>query len=238
MSHTSFLFLYWTIDCRPSPCGRYYSLPLLRLSLSIQGPRTTTTAPLPCWIFSVISLGFYAWDLSPFGITHSHSWHFSLGNPRLGHYDEICSVVGWDFRHLPLLMVGLFRISCGLQTAKYNPPEHQRIIFHFVGEMVSPSLWLSFRQYSFLPHTEPFVSTLSRSLEVSLTCAFTNVLLFPLCFHARLVVDDRLCISTLDIFTYCILTAISIMTHAAWVPNSCALRAHWINHCYYCFIII
>ena len=31
--HTSFLFLYWTIDCRPSPCGRYYSLPLLRLSL-------------------------------------------------------------------------------------------------------------------------------------------------------------------------------------------------------------
>ena len=144
----------------------------------------------------------------------------------------------WDFRHLALLMVGLPRIPCGLQTAKYNPPRHQRITFHFVGEMVSPSLWLSFRQYSFHPHTEPSVSTLSRSLEISLTCAFTNVLLFPLCFHARLVVDDRLCISTLDIFTYCILTAISIMTHAAWVPNSCALRAHWVNHCYYCFIII
>ena len=79
---------------------------------------------------------------------------------------------------------------------KYDLPKHQRIIFLFVVEMVSSDLGLSLRQYSFHPYIESFVSTLSRSLEDLLTCAFNDVLLFPLCFHSRLVIDDRLCFTT------------------------------------------
>jgi len=38
-------------------CEQNYLHPNLRHSLSIQGSRTTTAAPLPCRIFSVIFLG-------------------------------------------------------------------------------------------------------------------------------------------------------------------------------------
>lgn len=68
--------------------------------------------------------------------------------------------------------------------------------------MVSSSLWLSFKQFSLHPYIVPFASTLSRSLEDSLTCAFTNVLLSPSCFHSRLVVDDKIVLFALDNFSY------------------------------------
>nr|DAZ80672.1 MAG TPA: hypothetical protein [Caudoviricetes sp.] len=42
-------------------------------------------------------------------------------------------------------------------------------------------------------------------MEALLTCAFTNVLLSPLCFHSRLVVGDKTVFFTLDNFSYCFL---------------------------------
>ena len=95
---------------------------------------------------------------------------------------------------------GLLGISCELQTPKYNSPKRQRNNFPFVEGMVSPSLWLSLRQFSFHPRTVLFASAFSRSLEVSLTYTFTNVLLSPSCFQSGLVVGDRLCIIHFDIF--------------------------------------
>lgn len=89
-----------------------------------------------------------------------------------------------------------FEYLTNRRHTKYDLPKHQRIIFLFVVEMVSSDLGLSLRQYSFHPYIESFVSTLSRSLEDLLTCAFNDVLLFPLCFHSRLVIDDRLCFTT------------------------------------------
>lgn len=46
MPHAPFLFMNWLTSCLPSPCRR------------LSRPRTTTEAPLPCRIFSVIFLGF------------------------------------------------------------------------------------------------------------------------------------------------------------------------------------
>ena len=45
MPHAPFLFMSWLTSCLPSPCRR------------LSRPRTTTKAPLPCRIFSVIFLG-------------------------------------------------------------------------------------------------------------------------------------------------------------------------------------
>ena len=89
-----------------------------------------------------------------------------------------------------------FEYLVNRRRAKYDLPKHQRTNFLFVVEMVSSDLGLSLEQYSFHPYIESFVSTLSLSLEVSLTCAFNDVLLFPLCFHSRLVIDDRLWYTT------------------------------------------
>ena len=45
---------------------------------------------------------------------------FSEGMKKLGlepdEKDKIYSILGWDFRSFPLLMDGLFRISCKSQT--------------------------------------------------------------------------------------------------------------------------
>lgn len=122
-----------------------------------------------------------------------------------------------------------FEYLTNRRHTKYDLSKHQRIIFLFVLEMVSSDLGLSLRQYSFHPYIESFVSTLSRSLEDLLTCAFNDVLLFPLCFHFRLVINDRRVLPR-DIFTYCFLRAKSYMTRGVLVSTPNALRAHGIYH--------
>lgn len=71
---------------------------------------------------------FYPWDLSPFGITHSHDWHFSLGNPRLGHYDEICSVVGMGFSSFTIadgrLVQNTLRVADSKIQSAWTPTYH------------------------------------------------------------------------------------------------------------------
>ena len=100
---SSFL-LVLTISCTPSPCERYYSLPFLRLSLSIQGSQTTMGAVYPC--------------PSP-----------GLGYPQLVSEELAFYAVGADFRHLPLscgcLPVSIaWRHNCEMSpttgTARFN----------------------------------------------------------------------------------------------------------------------
>jgi hypothetical protein len=116
MPHAPFLNLYWVISCHPSPCEQNYLHPNLRLSLSIQGSRTTTAAPLPCRIFRLYS--------------HSHFWRSGLGNPRLGLLDVACCDVGWGFRPFPLIAAGrheycatrVIHFPCRRNARLYNHP--------------------------------------------------------------------------------------------------------------------
>lgn len=70
LTHLS-ISLYWVTSCRPSPCAE------------LSPARTTTAAPLPCWIFS--------------GFPHSPFGRSSLGNLRLGLLNMAYCDVGVGF---------------------------------------------------------------------------------------------------------------------------------------------
>ena len=119
-----------------------------------------------------------------------------------------CTIVGMGvfviFHYLWLACTD-YRADCRQQNT--NPPVHHRNIFPSVWRWLAPASDFPSSSLAFILIYVPFASTLSRSLEVSLTCAFTNVLLSPSCFHSRLVVGDKIVFFTLDNFSYCFLRA-------------------------------
>ena len=67
------------VSCTPSPCEQNYLHPFLRLSLSIQGSQTTTSAVYPCPLPD-------------------------LGHLQLASIELAFDVVGIDVRHLPAVL--------------------------------------------------------------------------------------------------------------------------------------
>ena len=152
MPHAPFLFMNWVTSCPPSPCGR------------LSRPRTTTRAPLPYRIFSVIFLG-----ILPLGIYHQMALRIAeqkirrsgLGNLRLDNFGMACCDVGVGFRPFPLIAAGChkYRAVCvylshsAMTCGEYNHPAPPGRVSR---------LGLPLKQCSLVPRSQPFALPLSR----------------------------------------------------------------------------
>ena len=151
MPHAPFLFMSWLTSCLPSPCRR-----LSRL-------RTTTEAPLPCRIFSVIFLGFL-----PLEIFHLAALRIAgrfrrsgLGNLQLDTLGKAYCDVGVGFHPFPLIAAGChkYRAVCvylshsAMTYGEYNHPAPSGRVSR---------LGLPLKQFSLVPHSQCCVLPLSR----------------------------------------------------------------------------
>jgi len=178
-----------------------FPLPFLRPSLSIQVPQTTTGAVLPCRDFS------------------------RLGNPHLEIPKLAFCVVGCDFRHLPLscgcLIFEYHMLACTQNTSIENPVRFNS--FRTWGRV--PQLWLSFRQFSFHPHTQIFIPGQRDTYELPVTAALapleqrhaTLPVWFPFRISRRMIGCNPLFTGSPsppyiygcgDTFPYCLLKAV------------------------------
>lgn len=96
MPHAPFLFMSWLTSCLPSPCRR------------LSRPRTTTKAPLPCRIFSVIFLRFLPLEIFHLAALRIAGWfrRSGLGNLQLDTLGKAYCDVGVGFRPFPLTAAG------------------------------------------------------------------------------------------------------------------------------------
>ena len=151
MPHAPFLFMSWLTSCLPSPCRR------------LSRPRTTTKAPLPCRIFSVIFLG-----VSTLEIFHLAALRIAgrfrrsgLGNLQLDTLGKAYCDVGVGFRPFPLIAAGCHGY---LANRVYMSPFAMTY-----GEFSYPTpsapvcrLGLPFKQFSFVPRSHRFILPRSR----------------------------------------------------------------------------
>ena len=119
MPHAPFLFMSWLTSCLPSPCRR------------LSRPRTTTKAPLPCRIFSVIFLGFLLLEIFHLAALRIAGYfrRSGLGNLQLDTLGKAYCDVGVGFRPFPLTAADLQSVFSSrarswkaevLQTDRYN----------------------------------------------------------------------------------------------------------------------
>ena len=96
MPHAPFLFMSWLTSCLPSPCRR------------LSRPRTTTKAPLPCRIFSVIFLGVLILEIFHLAALRiaGRFRRSGLGNLQLNTLGKAYCDVGVGFRPFPLIAAG------------------------------------------------------------------------------------------------------------------------------------
>ena len=152
MPHAPFLFMSWLTSCLPSPCRR------------LSRPRTTTKAPLPCRIFSVIFLGGLTLEIFHLAALRiaGRFRRSGLGNLQLDTLEKkriVMSVVG--FRPFPLTAAGCrkYRAVCvylshsAMTYGEYNHPAPPGRVSR---------LGLPLKQFSLAPHSQCCVLPLSR----------------------------------------------------------------------------
>ena len=151
MPHAPFLFMSWLTSCLPSP-GR-------RLSR----PRTTTKAPLPCRIFSVIFLGVLILEIFHLAALRiaGRFRRSGLGNLQLDTLGKAYCDVGVGFRPFPLIAAGCHKypavnvyLSFSAMTyGEYNHPAPPGRVSR---------LGLPLKQFSLVPRSQCCVLPLSR----------------------------------------------------------------------------
>jgi hypothetical protein len=152
--------------------------------------RTTMGTVLPWWIFrTTFCIVFIA-----------VSRHFILGNLRLElSKHKLIVFPDRTFVIFHCLMVGLSWISRKHTTYKYVCHDIGEYSFHDAEGHPVPSLWLSFRQFSFYPYTQFFIS-------VHQYLWSSNTLYPPTCYTPLPVSlldksgDDSLRLYRIDIF--------------------------------------
>ena len=125
----------------------------------------------------------------------------------------------------------IYPLSCGclsMSITYFHNCEMQAtwktyVLILFVCRVRVPSLWLSFRQFSFVPRTQIFILT---HLDAQDYCPLTQAVInsydsndmlhspsgFPSRISCRIIGCD---FSSLDTFTYCLLKAVFHKYHAA-----------------------
>ena len=151
MPHAPFLFMNWLTSCLPSPCRR-----LSRL-------RTTTEAPLPCRIFSVIFLGFLPLEISHLAVLRiaGQFRRSGLGNLQLDTLGKAHCDVGNGFSSFSAIAAGChkYRAVCvylshsAMTYGEYNHPAPPGRVSR---------LGLPLKQFSLVPHSQCYVLPLSR----------------------------------------------------------------------------
>ena len=137
--------------CGPSPCGR------------LSRPRTTTKAPLPCRIFSVIFLGVLILEIFHLAALRiaGRFRRSGLGNLQLDTLGKAYCDVGVGFRPFPLIAAGChkYRAVCvylshsAMTYGEYNHPAPPGRVSR---------LGLPLKQFSLVPRSQCCVLPLSR----------------------------------------------------------------------------
>ena len=121
------------------------------------------------------------------------------------------------------LAVALSWVSLAFITAKWNQHGMAYVSILFICGVRIPPLWLSFRQFSFIPHTQIFILT---HLNAQDYCPLTQAVVnsydsddmlhspsgFPSRISCRIIGCD---FSSPDTFTYRLLKAVSCKYHVA-----------------------
>ena len=151
MPHAPFLFMSWLTSCLPSPCRR------------LSRPRTTTKAPLPCRIFSVIFLGVLILEIFHLAALRiaGRFRRSGLGNLQLDILGKAYCDVGVGFRPFPLIAAGCHKypavnvyLSFSAMTyGEYNHPAPPGRVSR---------LGLPLKQFSLVPRSQCCVLPLSR----------------------------------------------------------------------------